>query len=327
MTNQESIWKRLIVSRSLSIFVVFIVLIVLFTVFSPQGRFLDPENLKVLLAYGSEFSIIALGAGFLMVTGEFDLSVGSILVFCSFAFLKFFGLHLNLFVVLALTVGVGALLGLLNAMITVKGQIPSFVATLGTMMLWRGLTLWFSGGEQQACDVSSSPAFVSFLNGNLGNFFPIQAMWFIVFGIILGVILHLTRLGNWIYSTGDNADAARAMGIRTDIVKMLSFMVVGILCAFVAGIQISRVSCFTARTGEGWELKAVAACVVGGTSLRGGIGNMSGIFLGAFTISVIENGLVVLRIPYFWTYVVFGLVIIFSVLSSMYIERQKWAQK
>jgi ribose/xylose/arabinose/galactoside ABC-type transport system permease subunit len=87
------------------------------------------------------------------------------------------------------------------------------------------------------------------------------------------------------------------------------------------------VSCFTSRTGEGWELKAIAACVVGGTSLRGGIGDMAGIFLGAFAISVIENGLVVLRIPYFWTYTVFGLVIVFSVLSSMYLEKQKWAQK
>ncbi len=194
-------------------------------------------------------------------------------------------------------------------------------------MLWRGLTLWFSGGLQQACDVSSSPAFLSFLNGSIGNVFPVQAMWFIVVGVLLGLLLHYTRFGNWIFATGDNADAAHAMGIQTHMVKMVAFIIVGILCAFVAGMQIARVSCFTSRTGEGWELKAMAACVVGGTSLRGGIGDMAGIFLGAFAISVIENGLVVLRIPYFWTYTVFGLVIIFSVLSSMYLEKQKWAQK
>jgi len=327
VANQENYLKKLFVTRSFSILVVLIALIIIFTVFSPEGRFLDPDNLKVLLAYGSEFSIIALGVGILMVSGEFDMSVGSILVFCSYLFLLFYQLHLNYFLVLILTIIGGIALGYLNGIITVKGQIPSFVTTLGTMMLWRGLTLWFSGGEQQACDVSSSPAFLSFLNGNIGGFFPIQAMWFIVIGILLGIILHKYRFGNWIYATGDNADAARAMGIRTDIVKTVCFMIVGALCAFVAGIQISRVSCFTARTGEGWELKAVAACVVGGTSLRGGIGDMAGIFLGAFAISVIENGLVVLRIPYFWTYTVFGLVIIFSVLSSMYLEKQKWMQK
>ncbi len=327
MANKENYLKKLFVSRSFSILVVLIALIIIFTVFSPEGRFLDPDNLKVLLAYGSEFSIIALGVGILMVSGEFDMSVGSILVFCSYLFLVFYQLHFNFFLVLILTIIGGIALGYLNGIITVKGQIPSFVTTLGTMMLWRGLTLWFSGGEQQACDVSSSPAFLSFLNGNIGGFFPIQAMWFIVIGILLGIILQKYRFGNWIYATGDNADAARAMGIRTDIVKTICFMIVGALCAFVAGMQISRVSCFTARTGEGWELKAVAACVVGGTSLRGGIGDMAGIFLGAFAISVIENGLVVLRIPYFWTYTVFGLVIVFSVLSSMYIEKQKWTQK
>lgn len=96
-----------------------------------------------------------------------------------------------------------------------------------------------------------------------------------------------------------------------------------VLCGFVACAQIARTACFTSRAGEGWELKAVVASVVGGTSLRGGIGNMAGIFIGALTISVIENGLVVMRIPYFWTYVVFGLVILFSVLSSMYIEKRQ----
>jgi len=126
-----------------------------------------------------------------------------------------------------------------------------------------------------------------------------------------------------VYTTGDNKEAARAMGINTDRVKTICFMIVGVLCAFVAVMQIVRVSSFFSRAGEGWELKAIAASVVGGTFLMGGIGSMTGIFLGAFTISVIENGLVVLRIPYFWTYVVFGLVIIFSVLSSMYMERRK----
>ena len=327
VTNQRNYLKRLFTTRSFSILVVLIALIIIFTVFSPSGHFLNLENIKVLLAYGSEFSIIALGVGILMIAGEFDLSIGSILVFCSYLFLVFFQLNLNYFFALGLTILGGIALGYINAVVTTRGQIPSFITTLGTMMLWRGLTLWFSGGQQQACDVSSSPSFITFLNGMIGGVFPIQALWFIIFGIALGLLLHYTRFGNWIYATGDNVDAARAMGINTHMVKMVAFIIVGILCAFVAGMQIARVSCFTSRTGEGWELKAIAACVVGGTSLRGGIGDMAGIFLGSFAISVIENGLVVLRIPYFWTYTVFGLVIVFSVLSSMYLEKQKWAQK
>ena len=104
--------------------------------------------------------------------------------FFAHIFLDIFKLNLNYFVVLALTILGGIALGYINAIVTTKGHIPSFITTLGTMMLWRGLTLWFSGGLQQACDVSSSSAFLSFLNGTIGGVFPVQALWFIIVGII-----------------------------------------------------------------------------------------------------------------------------------------------
>ena len=328
MQRNASFLKRFLFARSTSVLLVLILIVIFFTVFSPEHRFVDPDNLRVLLSLGAEFSIIALGVGMLMICGEFDLSIGSILVFCSFVFLKLFELHLPLFLTAVVTVAVGGVLGLVNALITVRGGIPSFITTLGTMMFWRGFTILLSGGEQTACNVSAlgTPAasyFLSFFNGQIGGILPAQFFWFALFAVVLGVLLHYHRFGNWVYATGDNRDAARAMGINTDWVKTLCFVIVGALCGFVACAQIGRLACFTSRTGDGWELKAVAASVVGGTSLRGGMGNMLGIFLGATTISVIENGLVVLRIPYFWTYVFFGLVILFSVLSSMYIERKQ----
>ncbi len=319
------LWRRMLFSRSLSILVVLVALVAIFAILSPEHRFVDPDNLRVLLSLGSEFSIVALGVGLLMICGEFDLSIGSILVFCSFIFLRLFEAQVSLFFIALITILTGAALGVLNGLITVRGQIPSFITTLGTMMMWRGLALLLSGGEQKGCDVSTVPSryFLPFFTGRIGGILPSQAFFFIVFAIFLGVLLHYHRFGNWIYATGDNRDAARAMGINTDFVKIICFMVVGILCGFVACAQIARTACFTSRAGEGWELKAVTASVVGGTSLRGGIGSMVGIFIGALTISVIENGLVVMRIPYFWTYVVFGLVILFSVLSSMYIEKRQ----
>nr|MDW8081198.1 ABC transporter permease [Candidatus Calescibacterium sp.] len=317
--------RRMLLSRSSSILIVLAVLVLGFAILSPEHRFVDPDNLKVLLSLGSEFSIVALGVGLLMICGEFDLSVGSILVFCSFIFLRLFEAQIPLFLIALTTILVGAALGVINGFITVRGRIPSFVTTLGTMMLWRGLALLLSGGEQKGCDVSTVPSryFLPFFTGRIGGVLPAQAFFFIVFAVILGILLHYHRFGNWIYATGDNRDAARAMGINTDLVKTICFMIVGALCGFVACAQIARTACFTSRAGEGWELKAVVASVVGGTSLRGGIGSMMGIFIGALTISVIENGLVVMRIPYFWTYVVFGLVILFSVLSSMYIEKKQ----
>jgi simple sugar transport system permease protein len=326
MKNERmSLGRTILFSRSSSIIVVLVVLVLGFATLSPEHRFVDPDNLDVLLSLGSEFSIIALGVGLLMVCGEFDLSIGSILVFCSFIFFRLFEAGVPLFLIALVTILVGAVLGIINALVTVRGQIPSFITTLGTMMMWRGLAILFSGGEQKGCDVSTVPSryFLPFFTGKIGGIFPAQAFWFVVFAVLLGTLLHYHRFGNWVFATGDNRDAARAMGINTDFVKMVCFMIVGILCGFVACAQIARTACFTSRAGDGWELKAVVASVVGGTSLRGGVGSMVGIFAGALTISVIENGLVVMRIPYFWTYVVFGLVILFSVLSSMYIERKQ----
>ncbi len=326
MKNERmSLGRTILLSRSSSIIVVLVVLVLGFAILSPEHRFVDPDNLDVLLSLGSEFSIVALGVGLLMVCGEFDLSIGSILVFCSFIFLRLFEAGVPLFFIALVTILVGAVLGIINALVTVRGQIPSFITTLGTMMMWRGLALLFSGGEQRGCDVSTVPSryFLPFFTGKIGGVFPAQAFWFVVFAVFLGILLHYHRFGNWVFATGDNRDAARAMGINTDLVKTVCFVIVGILCGFVACAQITRTACFTSRAGDGWELKAVVASVVGGTSLRGGVGSMVGIFVGALTISIIENGLVVMRIPYFWTYVVFGLVILFSVLSSMYIEKKQ----
>ena len=309
--------------RFFSIFLVFVALLLFFGFFSPHYRFTSLANIKVLLGPGSEFSIIALGVGLLMVSGEFDLSVGSILVFCSFMFIRLFEIGMNLFLAGSITLGLGALLGFLNGFITTKARIPSFITTLGTMMLWRGMTLLLSLGYTRPFDTEVSPLLGSILTGKIGGVIPAQAIWFGAFGLVLGLVLHFHKFGNWVYATGDNKEAARAMGINTDRVKTICFMIVGVLCAFVAVMQIVRVSTFTSRAGDGWELKAIAASVVGGTSLMGGIGSMVGIFLGALTITVIENGLVLLRIPYFWTYIIFGLVIISSVLSSLYLERKR----
>ncbi|MEA1964075.1 MAG: ABC transporter permease [Candidatus Aerophobetes bacterium] len=313
--------KRFLSYRFSSVFLIFIGLLLFFTFFS-QYRFINPGNIEVLLALGSEFSIIALGVGMLMICGEFDLSIGSILVFCSFIFVILFETGMNLLLAGFIVLIVGALLGLLNGIITVKAFIPSFITTLGMMMFWRGLTLLLSRGYTRPFDPEVSPIFCHILTGKIGGI-PVQVIWFVVFGAALGMFLHFHKFGNWVYATGDNKLAARAMGINTDRVKTICFIIVGILCAFVAMMQIVRVSTFSSRAGDGWELKAIAASVVGGTALMGGRGIMAGIFLGALIISVIENGLVVLRISYFWTYVVFGLVIVFSVLSSRYLERRR----
>ena len=325
MSSRARKLSRFFSYRAIDTLIVFIGLILVFIFFSPHHLFIDPRNIKALAKLTPDLGIVALGVGMLMICGEFDLSVGAVLPFCSYVFVLLSRAGVNLVLSLFIAMGVGALLGLLNGLITVKGHIPSFIATLGTMMFWRGVLyvhsrMWPIGIRAY---LPAGSSFEHVLIGEIGGILPVQVVWFVVFGLVLGVVLHFHKFGNWVYATGDNKEAARAMGINTDRVKTICFMIVGILCAFVAVMQIVRVSTFSSRAGDGWELKAIAASVVGGTSLMGGIGSMVGIFLGALTISVIENGLVVSRIPYFWTYIVFGLVIISSVLSSLYLERRK----
>ena len=309
--------------KSFGVLAIFIVLIVLVSIFSPENNFVRAKNIQNLLAFGSEFGIIVLGAGMLMIAGEFDLSVGSVLAFSSFIFGALFRAGMSPLPAFFITLAGGAAMGALNGIITVKGRILSFVGTLGTMMLWRGLTLLATGGTQFACDVSVHPAFTAAMNGKIGGYFPVQAVWFLFFALVLYFVLHHHRFGNWVYATGDNKLAARAMCIRTDIVKIVSFTIVGVLVAFSSVIQISRVASFSSRVGTGWELRVVAAAVVGGTSLLGGRGSMIGIFLGALIIIVIENALTIMRLPYEWTFSVYGAVILLAALLDLFIEKKK----
>jgi simple sugar transport system permease protein len=320
--NNNKIMSMLVRHRIAGVFLILAVLIVVVTLYSPNNNFIRVDNLKSLGSLGSEFGIVVLGVGLLMIAGEFDLSVGSVLAFCSLIFIWANELSLNPFLCLVIALAAGVITGLVNGLITVKGKIVSFVTTLGAMMFWRGLTLMLSGGEMRGINIEAHPFFVQLFTGDWFGFFPAQGFWFLLIAIILTVVLHQRRFGNWIFATGDNVLAARSMAINTDMVKIISFIIVGVLVAFVAVIQTTRLSAFSSRVGTGWELKAIAAAVVGGTSLRGGIGNMVGIFLGALIIIVIENALVLARLPYEWTYMAFGLVILFSVLLDLFIEKR-----
>ncbi len=320
--NINKLMRFLVQNRIAGTLAILVLVVVVGTLYSPDNNFIRVANLKNLGAFGSEFGIIALGVGLLMIAGEFDLSVGSVLAFSALVFTWTNEGSLNPFVGLVITLAAGVMTGLINGLITVRGKIVSFVTTLGAMMFWRGLTLMLSRGEMQAVNLEAYPFFTHLFTGEWFGFLPAQAFWFLFLAIILTLLLHSQRFGNWIFSTGDNALAARSMAINTDLVKISCFIIVGFLTAFAAVLQTTRLAAFSSRVGTGWELSAIAAAVVGGTSLRGGIGNMIGIFLGALIIIVIENALVLARLPYEWTYMVFGLVILFSVLLDLLIEKR-----
>ena len=307
--------------RNVGVFSVLLVLIIGSAAFTPDHTFITLANVKLLLGVGSEFGIASLGVGVLMIAGEFDLSIGSVLAFCSFVFALLLGAGVNPFVATLITVACGALIGTFNGLIVVKGNVVSFIATLGTMLSWRGLAEILSRGNTLPASFGQDSLFGQLFTGDLWGIVPAQGIWFLAFAVTMFLVLDRGRFGNWIYATGDNAQAARAMAINTGMVKIVCFAIVGALCAFAGVIQTARVTAFSVHMGEEWELRAVAAAVVGGVSLQGGRGGLVGIFLGAEIINVVDNMVAQARLPYEWTYVVFGLVILASVLLDIQVEK------
>jgi simple sugar transport system permease protein len=217
---------------------------------------------------------------------------------------------------------VGASFGLINGLLVVSTGLPSFIITLSTMLFWKGLLL----GLSQLRPISilryiSDSSIKSVLTGQVGPI-PVQIIWFLIIAVILGLMLHQTKFGNWIYATGSNQEAARAMGINIRMVKTICYMIIGVLCAWTAVMQVVRLGSFFATQGIGFELKTIAAVVVGGVSLRGGVGSMLGIALGIFIIRIVENGLILLRVPVFGVELFIGIAVIIFVLLNTYVNRR-----
>lgn len=303
--------------------IVFMLAILIFGIFSPGHRFIDPRNLGAIAKLTPDVGVIALGVGVLMICGEFDLSVGSVLPLCAYIFTQLLIAGLDPFVAFVLMLPIGAAFGFINGVLVVRTRLPSFIITLSTMLFWQGLVYGISGMSPISVlpYVPSGSALAQMLTGQIGPI-PAQILWYLAIALALGVVLHFGRFGNWVYAIGSNQEAARAMGIRVSTVKVVCYMIVGALCAFAAMIQSTRLGSFAATQGFGFELKAIAAVVVGGTSLRGGVGTMLGIALGVFIIQILDNGLILMQVPVFGVNTFIGMAVILFVILNNLTNRQ-----
>lgn len=314
---------KLISNYSINTPIAFIAIVIFFAIFTPDHLFIDIRNLASMGKLIPDLGIVALGIGMLMICGEFDLSIASLIPLCSFIFATLLMNGINPVLALIILLPVGAALGFINGIIVVKTGLPSFIITLSTMMFWRGVIFSLSRMTPISITKYTRPHtfFENILTGAIGKF-PAQIIWLIGIAIILGLLLHFNKFGNWIFATGSSKETARAMGINTNMVKIICYMIVGVLCAFACTMQSVRLGSFNATQGIGLELKAIAAVVVGGASLRGGVGNMLNIFLGILTIKVIENGLILMRVPVFGVQAFIGLALVLFVIINNYIQRR-----
>jgi simple sugar transport system permease protein len=304
----------------------FLLLFIFFSIFAPH--FLTPLAIGNILTFGSITGIIVIGVGMLMVSGEFDLSVGSNFALASYilAISLNSGLPVILGILFALIIS--TFLGFLNGIIVTKTNIPSFIATLGTMLAYRGIVRAVGGGSFASYKGTDIPIF-KILNGDftlLNNIFHVQAfrtdvIWFILLAIIFIVVLMRTRFGNWVFAVGGLPGAALAQGVNVNYVKIMCFTITGFLVAIASILQFSYRLSVDPLRGDGIEMIAVAASAIGGIRLTGGFGTILGAVLGAFLLQMLDQGLVLMSIPIQVFQACIGLIIIISVISNTYLGK------
>lgn len=295
--------------------------IILFCVFMAIAapRFFLLQNLVNILYSASIFIIMAVGMTFVITGSGIDLSVGSMLalsgvIMCFYVKFTDFPPILGIPIVLI----VGTVLGALNGLIIVKLRLPEFIATIASMIGYRGVVLIMAAGYS----MYRFPPEVSFIGKyRLFGTFPLSiVVSFVV--VLVGYFLHRwTKFGRYTAAMGGNKEAAILAGINVDKYKILNFAFMGFLAGLAALITIGRLGAFHATYGTNMEIDTIAAVIIGGTALYGGVGKIWGSFAGAILMAMVTNGVVILRLPYFYQYVAVALVIILAV--SLYTLRAK----
>lgn len=296
--------KTLLKNRELSAFFAIVALFAVLVALNPA--YFSLQTLAMIFASSQILCLLALGATLVMLTRNIDVSVGSTVGLCAIAV----GVALNngygLATAIAFALAIGALAGAFNGLLVVGLRIPAIVATLGTLGLYRGVMLLWTGGKwieglPDSLKSVSEPAFIG-----------VSPLGWLVLALLLagGWLLSRTAFGRDFYAVGDNLAAARQLGVAVNRTRMLAFTLNGMLAACAGIVFAAQIGFVPNQTGSGLEMKAIAACVLGGISLLGGTGTLLGAFLGAFFLTQIDTVLVLFRLPAWWNDFIAGLVLL-----------------
>jgi len=311
-------------------FIALIALVIFFSFTAPN--FLHPQSLLIIVRHVVLFGILAIGMTYVITTSGIDLSVGSVvglsgmiaggliregLVLQAFGYTVYFSIP----VVILLTLVVGMAVGFVNGIIITKFNVAPFIATLGTMYVARGLALLRSGGATFP-HLVGSPELGNTGFGLLGRGvflgLPVTIWIFIGIGLLAAFILKKTPLGWHILAVGGNQRSAGLSGVNVDRVKIYVYMFSGLCAAVVGLIATSELMAAHPATGATWELNAIAAAVLGGTSMSGGIGNIGGTIVGAFVIGVLNDGMIMSGVSSFWQQIIRGTIIVAAVMIDQF---------
>ena len=321
----KRLFKTYLEKPELAGLILLVLLVIVFQIRS-NGVFLNQDNLRGMLGILPETGLVAIGVTILMISGEFDLSVGSVfaLMPMTMAVLMVEGAPFPVALLAGLLVC--AAIGFINGYVTIWFAIPSFITTLGMLFIARSLTIVVSGGFPPLLPADlPNWLFTSFVGP--GNMFRMSFLWFAGIAVLTSLMLSSTNFGNWIKATGGFLPAAASMGIPTARVKLACFVLCSMLSGFAGMIQVLRLGTPLPSIGEGLELQAVAAAVIGGASLAGGIGTVLGGIIGTTLIRVIDNGLVLSQVDANWFKFAIGFLTIFAVVANAWMRKRAKAIK
>ena len=310
-------------------FIVLIVLLIFFSFAAPN--FFSQNTMLLIAKHVALYGILAIGMTYVIITGGIDLSVGAVVGLAGMVAgglinkgltLPMFGvtLYFDVPLIVLITIVVGALVGWLNGIVITRFNVAPFIATLGMMYVARGLAMLHSNGATYS-NIVGKPAL-----GNTGyDFFgsnimgiPVGAIILVIIAVITAILLKFTPFGWHVFAIGGNEKAAKLSGIKVNQVKIMVYILSGVCAAIVGIINSAQLVAAHPASGESWEMNAIAAAVLGGTSMAGGIGGIGGTIVGAFVIGVINDGMVMCGVSEFWQMVIKGLVIVFAVVIDQF---------
>lgn len=310
----KSILRKFALYPEFGALVAFLVLFIVFSLSS--NRFFSLLNLGGITNVVAEMGLVVVGITFLMISGEFDLSVGSNFALSAVVF----GLLLNAgfpaAIAFLVSIALASVIGLINGLVTIKVGIPSFIVTLGAMMFWRGFVLGSSGGTAYVRYIGPNTPFIKMLNQAFSGQFRSSIFWLIAVVLIFAVVLNKTKYGNYVFATGGNPEASRSMGINVGRVKITNFVITGMLAGIAGCISFARFKAVDPYLGKDLALQAIAAAVIGGTTLYGGSGSIIGALIGTVIVSMIGSALVMMGVDAFWFQSVVGLILIAAVIIN-----------
>ena len=299
--------KSIKLGRESGIVVALVMMIIVFSLIDPI--YLSSSNIVDIVKQSTINGLLGIGITLAIITGGIDLSIGSTFAIVIVSVGKLLVSGVNPFLAFAIGIILGFSLGIVNGILVAKVKLQPFIATLGTMSIYRGVAYIITGGWP-VLDIPEN--FRKALDGDIFGVIPSSVVLLFVVGIIIWIILKYTRFGNYIYALGSNEEATKLSGVNVDFNKMMAYAICGVGAALAGMVLLARLGTGEPTAGQGYELNAIAAAAVGGTSLMGGKGTMLGTILGTILLSALRVGLIVVGVDSFWQYIATGIIIVIA---------------